>query len=305
LRGPITVTLGESDPNMSELFDHNDHSDHDDFGGIERDLPKLINRRRALWIVGGGLGAVALASCGSSASKAVSSTTTALSGGSTSSTISNGSDVGATANCSKIPTETAGPFPGDGTNGPDVLTQSGVVRKDITTSFGSLSGTAQGIPLTMKYKVLNIANGCTPYAGAAMYAWHCTREGGYSLYSNGLKDQNFLRGVQEADADGWVTFQTIFPGCYDGRWPHVHFEVFPSLTKASSAKNKIATSQLALPQDVCEKVYATSGYEASKRNLAATSMQRDMVFRDGWTTQLGVVTGDVATGLTVTLNVPV
>ena len=281
------------------------HDDHDEFGGIERDLPRLIDRRRAMWLVGGGLGAVALASCGSSVTKAASSTTTVLAGPSSSTTSGGGSDVAATGSCTKIPSETAGPFPGDGTNGPDVLTQTGVVRRDITTSFGSMSGTAQGVPLTMKFKVLSIAGGCTPYAGAAMYAWHCTREGGYSLYSAGVKDQNFLRGVQAADADGWVTFQTIFPGCYDGRWPHVHFEVYPLLDKASSAKNRIATSQLALPQDICEKVYATAGYESSRRNLAATSLQRDMVFRDGWTTQLGTVTGDVASGLTVTLNVPV
>ena len=279
--------------------------DHDDFGGIERDLPKLIDRRRALWLVGGGLGAVALAGCGSSIAKTASSTTTALANAASNSTIASGSDIASSGSCTKIPNETAGPYPGDGTNGPDVLTQSGVVRKDITTSFGSMSGTAQGIPLTMKYKVLNIANGCTPYVGAAMYAWHCTREGGYSLYSTGIKDQNFLRGVQAADADGWVTFQTIFPGCYDGRWPHVHFEVYPTLEKASSAKNKVATSQLALPQDICEKVYATAGYESSKKNLAATSLQRDMVFSDGWTTQLGTVTGDVSSGFTVTLNVPV
>lgn len=281
------------------------HDDHDEFGGIERDLPRLIDRRRAMWLVGGGLGAVALASCGSSVTKAASSTTTVLAGPSSSTTSGGGSDVASTGSCTKIPSETAGPFPGDGTNGPDVLTQTGVVRRDITTSFGSMSGTAQGVPLTMKFKVLSIAGGCTPYAGAAMYAWHCTREGGYSLYSAGVKDQNFLRGVQAADADGWVTFQTIFPGCYDGRWPHVHFEVYPALDKASSAKNRIATSQLALPQDICEKVYATAGYESSRRNLAATSLQRDMVFRDGWTTQLGTVTGDVASGLTVTLNVPV
>lgn len=283
----------------------NDHEKHEEFGGIERDLPKLIGRRRALWLVGGGLGAVALAGCGSSISKSASSTTTSPSSSSTMSTLGSGSDLGSSENCTKIAAETAGPFPGDGTNGPDVLSQSGVVRRDITTSFGSMSGTALGIPLTMKYKVLDIEKGCMPSVGAAMYVWHCTREGGYSLYSEAVKNQNFLRGVQAADSEGWVTFQTIFPGCYPGRWPHVHFEVFPSVEKATSAKNVIATSQLALPQDICEKVYATAGYESSKRNLAATSLQRDMVFRDGWTTQLGTVTGDVASGLTVTLNVPV
>jgi hypothetical protein len=76
-------------------------------------------------------------------------------------------------------------------------------------------------------------------------------------------------------------------------------------SSASNAKNRIATSQLALPQDVCEEVYASTGYETSKRNLANTSLQCDMVFRDGWITQLGTVTGDSSSGMTVTLNVAV
>ncbi|MEX1217434.1 MAG: hypothetical protein WEA11_02805 [Acidimicrobiales bacterium] len=282
------------------MFEH-----HDDFGGIDRDFPKIIDRRRALWLVGGGLGAVVLASCGSSTSKTAQAASSTSASNSSSATTVLGSEAVSGANCSKIPSETAGPYPGDGTNGPDVLIQSGVVRKDITNSFGSMSGTAGGVPLTMKFKVLDIAKGCTPYAGAALYVWHATREGGYSLYSSGITNQNFLRGVQSADADGWVTFETIFPGCYDGRWPHVHFEVYSALDKATSSKNKIATSQLALPQDACASVFASPGYGNSAGNLAASSLQGDMVFRDGWTTQLGTVTGNPSTGMTVTLNVPV
>lgn len=274
----------------------------DDFGGLQRDLARTVDRRRALLLMGGGLGTVALAACGSSLSSQKGSTTTAAAapaaaGASTT--------VAPTGSCAKLPEETAGPFPGDGSNGPDVLNQSGVVREDITTSFGSMSGSVSGVPLTMKFKMLDIAKGCTPYAGAAMYAWHCDADGRYSLYSQGATNQNWLRGVQEADADGWVTFKTIFPGCYSGRWPHVHFELYPSLAKANNVRNKIGTSQLALPQDACEAVYATSGYASSTRNLAQISLQRDNVFRDGWTTQLGTVTGDPATGMTVTLNVPI
>ena len=101
-----------------------------------------------------------------------------------------------------------------------------------------------------------------------MYLWHCDRPGRYSLYSSGVTNQNYLRGVQEADASGRVTFTTVFPGCYAGRWPHIHFEVFPSLSAATNVGNKVATSQIALPKDACDAVYATSGYESSVRNLA-------------------------------------
>lgn len=59
------------------------------------------------------------------------------------------SPLGALA-CSLIPAETAGPYPGDGTNGPNVLTQSGIVRSDIRSSFGSAgTTTAPGTPLTV------------------------------------------------------------------------------------------------------------------------------------------------------------
>ena len=62
---------------------------------------------------------------------------------------------------------------------------------------------------------------------------------------------------------------------------------------------------MALPEKPSKQVYATDGYDASLGNLARTSLQTDMVFSDGWSLQLGTVTGDVDTGLTVALNVPV
>jgi protocatechuate 3,4-dioxygenase beta subunit len=111
--------------------------------------------------------------------------------------------------------------------------------------------------------------------------------------------------VQEADADGWLEFKTIFPGCYAGRWPHVHFEVYESLDKATSASNKLRTSQLAFPQDVCEQVYATSGYETSVSNLAGVSLDSDGIFSDGYSLQLAKMTGSVEEGFVATLNVPI
>jgi protocatechuate 3,4-dioxygenase beta subunit len=102
-----------------------------------------------------------------------------------------------------------------------------------------------------------------------------------------------------------VEFTSIFPACYDGRWPHMHFEVYRSLDDATSYTNKLRTSQLALPQDVCETVYATDGYDASVANLARVSLDTDMVFSDGYSLQLATVTGSVDDGYTIALNVPV
>jgi protocatechuate 3,4-dioxygenase beta subunit len=203
-----------------------------------------------------------------------------------------------------IPEETAGPYPADGTNGPDILTQSGVVREDITTSFGDYTGTAEGAALTIRLVLQDATNGCVPLAGGAVYAWHCDRDAFYSLYT--IVDQNYLRGVGEADAEGVVTFQSIFPGCYEGRWPHIHFEVYPSLAAATNAANRIATSQIALPEATCAEVYATPEYAGSVGAFSRISLATDNVFReDGGIHQLGTVTGSLTDGYTVELTVPV
>lgn len=204
----------------------------------------------------------------------------------------------------EIPEETAGPFPGDGSNGPNVLNTSGVVRSDIRSSFGTSNTRAGGIPLAVTLRVLDAASEA-PLKGAAVYAWHCDREGRYSLYSPGVTDENYLRGVQVADAAGRVTFRSVYPGCYPGRWPHIHFEVYPSLRAASKGTQRLATSQLALPEAASRKVYATRGYDGSTSNLNQLSLATDMVFRDGWKQQLAAVTGTPGSGLRALLTVPV
>ena len=252
--------------------------------GLGFDVDTLLSRRRLLTVLGLGAASVGLAACGA--------------GGSTGSSASSSS----TAASGEIPEETAGPYPGDGSNGPDVLEQSGIVRSDIRSSYGEFSGTAEGVPMTLELTVADLAGGGVPFEGVAVYVWHCTREGGYSMYSSGIEDQNHLRGVQVADASGTVRFTSVFPACYDGRWPHVHFEVYPDQASIADSTTAIATSQVALPQDVCETVYATTGYEASVANLSRVSLDGDNVFGDdGGASQLATVTGDVSSGYTVSL----
>lgn len=188
-----------------------------------------------------------------------------------------------------------------------MLTQSGIVRSDIRSSFGAMSGTASGVPLTVALKLVNSANSCANLAGYAVYLWHCTREGEYSLYASSLANQNYLRGLQVTDSSGLVSFTTIFPGCYSGRWPHIHFEVYQSLALATSGNNDVRTSQLALPQDVCSTVYnGDTAYSASVRNLAQISLASDNVFgNDSAATQMATVTGSLSEGYLATLTVGV
>jgi protocatechuate 3,4-dioxygenase beta subunit len=273
---------------------HDDH--HGDHGGFGRDVPLLLGRRRALALLGGVGIAGLVAACGSGGDdggSGATSTTTAGDGGS--STTSGGSGA-------EIPDETAGPFPADGTNGPDVLNLDGVVRSDITSSIGDLSGTAEGVPLVYELTVVEASSGAA-LPGAAVYLWQCTADGRYTIYE--VEDQNYLRGVQEADADGKVTFTSVFPGCYPGRWPHAHFEVFDELGSATSGREAEKTSQLAVPQADCEAVYGDSRYGSSASNLSRLSLESDGIFSDGYDDQLATMSGSPEDGYTATLLVRV
>jgi protocatechuate 3,4-dioxygenase beta subunit len=287
----------------SRLHDPAEHHDEDHDRGLAFDLSTLVHRRQALKFLGGAAVVAVAAACGSNnSSDSGATSTTSTTAGSSSSTTT--SSTGTGSSTTAIPEETAGPFPGDGSNGPNVLTESGIVRSDIRSSFGSSSGTAEGVPATVKLTVLDSATGGA-LAGAAVYLWHCDRDGNYSMYSQGVTDQNYLRGVQETASDGSVTFTSIFPAAYSGRWPHMHFEVYPSLSEATNAGTPVATSQIALPEDSCNLVYATAGYEQSVTHLARTSLATDMVFSDGVSQQTPTVTGNVDDGMTIALKVPV
>jgi protocatechuate 3,4-dioxygenase beta subunit len=287
--------------------DGNDIHDHD--RGLLYDLGTM-NRRGALGLLGGVGALAALAACGTgSGSTATGSSSAAASSGSSSgssgSTGSSTTSADASGTLSEVDDETAGPYPGDGSNGANVLDDSGVVRSDIRSSFGSSTTTAAGVPLTIQLTVRATATGAAR-TGAAVYLWHCDREGRYSLYSPGVTGENYLRGVQETDTSGTATFTSIFPACYSGRWPHIHFEVYASVADATSSGPIVKTSQIALPQEACAAVYATDGYSASVRNLSQVSLQSDNVFRnDAGIHQIASMSGDASSGYTAALTVGV
>ena len=274
--------------------------------GLDYDLPRLLHRRGMLKLVAGvGLAGAGLITLGACASDIGTADATPSGGWPPGGGPGDGApEITRTSNTAngELPEETGGPFPGDGSNGANVLNQSGIVRPDITSSFGSSTTRAEGVPLDITMTINDFAKNKSPLAGGAVYVWHCDREGRYSLYSQGVTGENYLRGVQEADDRGQVRFTTIFPACYSGRWPHIHFEVYPSLAKATNNATTIATSQMALPEATCQAVYATSGYEQSRSNMGRVSLDTDNVFRDGYDLQLPTVTGDPSGGYRLTFR---
>lgn len=258
--------------------------------GLSFDLGTL-SRRRALSFLGGVGGMAALAACGSGSSNTTAGKATA--------------SASSSSGLTEIPDETNGPYPADGTNGVSVLDKDGIVRQDIRSSFGDSTTTAPGIPLTFEFTVLDIVDDGQPLAGAAVYAWQCDRDGNYSLYSGGIEDENYLRGVQVADSDGRVRFVSVFPACYPGRWPHVHFEVYPDLDSVTDYDKRLSTSQMAFPKNICDLVFATDGYESSVENLSKLTLKTDNVFGDdGGVHQLATMSGSVKAGYTAKLTVP-
>ena len=261
--------------------DMHDHGKHDHDGGFAHDLPRLVSRRGLLTALGGLGASVALADA-------------------------------ARAACVALPWETAGPYPADGSNSRDgqvidVLREEGVIRADLRGSFGGLDQTAEGTPLDLDLTMV-AADGCTPLAGHAIYAWHCDATGRYSLYD--VPQANWLRGVGIADDAGRVAFTTIFPGCYDGRWPHIHFEVFASAEAAVGGADPLLTSQIALPEDASAAVYAADArYSNGTRNLGRITLASDGIFADNTADQIAqqtlVLSGDMNDGLTGRVTIPV
>jgi protocatechuate 3,4-dioxygenase beta subunit len=171
------------------------------------------------------------------------------------------------------------------------LSRSGIVRSDIRWSFGTASGIAKGVPLTIRLRLIS-ATSTRPLGGYAIYLWHGDRDGAYSLYSPGMAGQNYLRGVQTTDQTGWATFTSIFPGAYREQWPHLHFDAHTGLDAAVP----LLRGQIALPGDVCRQVYTTEGYEASRARLSDAGPH---------SAPMACVTGDLHRGFTATTVVKV
>lgn len=287
--------------------------------GFMHDLQTIermrLGRRRALAWLGSASGLVVLSACGadSLSSGSVGSVTPTPTPAPTSTSTPTPTPTASGSSCGVPATETAGPYPADGTNSSAGLTSNalvatGVVRSDIRSSFvGSSTTVAPGVAMTFTITVVDANNACAPLAGYAVYLWHCNALGQYSLYD--LPTESYLRGVQITDADGQVTFTTIVPGCYAGRYPHMHFEVFSSQANATSGRSAVLVSQFAVPAAVCTAVYsgASATYGQSGSRFPSTSITADNVFGDNSSAQMTVMTptmsGSVDAGYTATATV--
>jgi protocatechuate 3,4-dioxygenase beta subunit len=229
------------------------------------DMMNQFDRREVISLLGFASAALALG-CGSGST----TSPTSSPGGTTSSSTN--------ASCAATPTETIGPYP----------SHQSLTRSDIREG-------KSGTPLTLTLTVVSSSNGCAPVAGANVGIWQCDATGNYSEYGT-QTSQSYLRGIQTTDANGRVTFTTIYPGWYQGRATHIHIEV---VRNGASVK----VTQIAFPESTNAAVYATGVYAARGSNPTANTS--DDIFRDSVNSELASVSGSPASSLTATFTVAI
>lgn len=186
--------------------------------------------------------------------------------------------------CSVTNSETAGPFP--------TITPASYVRTNMVSD-------RTGVGFTININIMNINGNCTALQGAIVDIWHCDKDGNYSQYGGtGMQPTNytaynFLRGRQTTDANGLVSFTSIFPGWYTGRATHIHVHVY------NAAGTSLLVTQIAFPEGsnsavVLVNASIANGY--TKGMTGYTYNASDNVFSDGVTNEMSTVTGSIAAG---------
>ena len=187
-----------------------------------------------------------------------------------SSLLSNREEVSGT--CVLIPTEVAGPFP------LDLTANTTFFRQDIRED-------KEGVPMKLKLKILGNGN-CLPMQNVRVNVWHCDKDGVYSGYDTtnnpGQAGLTYFRGYQMTDANGEVEFMTIFPGWYNGRICHIHFQVYVSSSYA-------AISQLTFDVATKQAIY-TANPDLYTNGTDPMSLASDNIFSDGYQYQIATLT---------------
>ncbi len=207
-------------------------------------------------------------------------------------TTDTGTDVDVDSSCSITPTETEGPFP--------TKTPSSYVRSDIR------KGDGLGVDMDAVITILNVNANCAVLAGALVDIWHCDVAGNYSQYggtqmqSSNYQSVNWYRGRQVTNSEGKVTFQTIFPGWYQGRSTHIHVHVYDATGKS------LLVTQIAFQDSLCVSVNSNgSAYGYTKGTSGYTYNANDNVFGDGVDKEMSTVTGSLTDGYDMHIDIKV
>ncbi len=155
-------------------------------------------------------------------------------------------------------------------------------RQDIRGRYNPAA--EPGTEMQLHLRVLAAGNaqcGATPLAGVEVYVWHVDAQGFYSGFGepgeqkpdepyrfrpgpNDLKNNaRFCRGIGASDANGVVSFRSIFPGWYNGRDLHVHVMVLKRGSQPRARVNyrggdHLYTTQLYFQPEFIDRVHKAS-----------------------------------------------
>lgn len=146
--------------------------------------------------------------------------------------------------------------------------ENDLTRRDVTEN-------RHGVPLSLVLTVEDAS--CNLLAGADVEIWHADAAGKYSGVGSAGSSSRFLRGHQKTGAKGVARFETIYPGWYRGRTPHIHLKVHVS-------GNEVFTGQLFFKGSVTRAVYRTRYYKS--RGQADTTNASDNIYERGSLLQL-------------------
>ena len=258
------------------------------------EVDRRFTRRQALSAIGTvGLGAFLAACASNSTSTTTTGSTTTNTAATTTSGAATTSGTAATTattaitalDCVLVPEMTEGPY----------YLDLDLVRSEITEDRA-------GAPLALTIVVASV-DGCSPIQDAAVDLWHCDAEGIYSGFiaasigqGSGTDDSIFLRGTQLTDANGRVTFQTLYPGWYSGRTVHMHMKVHVG-------GNQIHTTQLFFDDAFTDEVYAANEPYASRNNRKVLNTNDGIYGGGGEATTLVVAADGDAYAATLVVGV--
>jgi protocatechuate 3,4-dioxygenase beta subunit len=222
----------------------------------------LLTRRRGLQLLGGGAGGLLLygtAGFGSAVAKT-----------------SDGDDhvADAASACTLTAEQEEGPF----------YVAVDDVRSDIVLG-------QSGIALELEITIINTRT-CKPIRHAAVDIWHCNALGVYSdISSEETSGETYLRGVQFTDKHGQATFNTIFPGHYQGRTTHIHARVHIGSGNDNhqlTGGHICHTGQIFPTQAAYTEVYATAPYNTETATVVTHAEDRVWTEQHGSTQQLKI-----------------
>lgn len=251
-------------------------SDLDDLDDDDRPIGRILSRREVLALIGAGGTAAFLAACtpagGTSTASAGASAGASASASAAATAIASAAVASALPSCVVVPELTEGPY----------YVDVELERSDIRTNTAD-GVAAEGAPLTIEWLVSQAdGSACMPMEGAIVDVWHCDALGVYSDVQGNTG--NFLRGFQRTDANGTATFQTIYPGWYQGRAVHIHFKI---RTDPDEGAGFEFTSQLFFDDDLSRSVFSTGVY-AQKGAQDMPNAQDGIYNQSGGATLLSV-----------------